>query len=184
MRAMACCWGASCWPCGGAWGAPPLVVACASVMLALVIFSILYGVLVGTYLGVAAAGGLVARGAARPRCQRSTLDDVDRDRRRSGAPGLCQPGHRLAAPAFAHRAERARVGRHHPGRLLRWAGEQLCGADVPVRRWLGRPGARWSAGAALYQRAPVRSGAEAAVWPTRGWTEGIHWSSPRPLAMS
>ena len=66
------------------------------VMLALVIFSILYGVLVGTYFGVTAAGGLVARVAARPRCQRSTLDDVDRrsasERHTSPVPTWSPPG--------------------------------------------------------------------------------------------
>ena len=70
------------------------------VMLTLVIFSIVYGVLLGSYFGVRAAGGLVARGAAYSPCQRSRRDDVAVDWRRRGAPCRCQPGHRLAAPAW------------------------------------------------------------------------------------
>ena len=124
------------------------------VMLALVIFSIVYGVLVGIILWCRAARGLVACVATRPGCQQSTLDDVDFDRRWSGAPRLCQFGHCLVAPAFADSAERTGVGRDHSWRLLRRAGKRLSGASRTEFAAKGRilgPCARWSAGTALQQ---------------------------------
>ena len=126
----------------------------------------------GVVLRGGAGGGLVARGAAHSPCQRSRHDDVAVDWRRRGAPCRCQPGHRLAAPACPARAQCAGVGRHHPGRPLRRAGEKLCAGGAEHAR-VGRPGARWSAGAALSQRAPVQSGAKAAIGPPGGWTERI-----------
>ena len=67
------------------------------VMLALVIFSIVYGVLVGSYFGVAPPAGSMACVATRSRRLELTLDDVDFDRRRNGAPRLFQLGHRMVA---------------------------------------------------------------------------------------
>src|SRR5262249_18297137 len=125
----------------------------------------------GVVLGGRAAGRLVARGAAYSPCQRSRLDDVAVDWRRRGASCQCQPGHRLAAPPCPARAQWPGVGRDYPGRFWHWGGEKLCGVEGTERIWMDRPGARWSAGVALSQPAPLQSGAEGTVGPPGGWTE-------------
>ena len=95
------------------------------VMLTLVIFSIVYGVLLGSYFGVEPPQGswLAALHILDANDQGMMMWLVDR--RRRGAPRRCQPGHRLAAPACPARAQWPGVGRHHPGRLLRRGGEKL-----------------------------------------------------------
>ena len=139
------------------------------VMLVLIIFSLACGGPGGNVLRGRAPRRVVACVGAPSRCQRSTLDDVDRDRHWSGASHLRQPGIRLLAPTFAHGDKRPRMGRHYSGRLQRGARNKLSRVNFPHRHWTVDVCRRRSAGTALYQRAAVEFVSGSVVWPVSGW---------------
>ena len=142
------------------------------VMLTLVIFSIVYGVLLGSYFGVEPAEGSWL-GALH------ILHANDQGMMMWLSIGV---GAVHLAGANLVTAWRRRHALHALS-ALGWAAIILGGLCVGLGKSyapggaeharVDRPGARWSAGAALSQRAPVQSGAKAALGPSCGWTERI-----------
>ena len=142
------------------------------VMLTLVIFSIVYGVLLGSYFGVEPAEGSWL-GALH------ILHANDQGVMMWLSIGVGAVHLAGANLVTAWRRWHAL----HALSALGWAAIILGGFCVGLGKsyalaalstlGVGRPGARWSAGAALSQRAPVQSGAQAALGPSGGWTERI-----------
>ena len=146
------------------------------VILALVIFSVVYGILVGSYFGVAPpAGSWLASPHVLDAHNETLMMWIAIGI--GGTPRVRQSGQRLVAPAFAIRAERPRMGRRHSRGLLRRVGDGVFGgscAEFHAKRGTLGSGTRRSARPALHQRAPIQPKPEECVWPAPGWVQRGH----------